>query len=317
MPTVDYKMTTPGPSASGSSDRPADVLPTLAGVYRLQDEITLGFAALGTAGMGVDYEADPNGARLMSSYLNGRVAPAVAYRVNDRLAVGFAANLMFAQMSWEMGRQPKVDAGNSFGYGATVGVTFKANQMVTIGAAYETKSFFQDFKFKSQGMDFAIDLDQPQVATLGAAVRPVTGLVVALDGQWINWSDVMGKNLPKFTTAPAGAPTSFDMRWSDQLVVKVGAEYALPALAALKVRAGYNYGATPLDEKNFQANMMFPAVAEHHVTVGAGYDLGKLALNAAVVYSPESSIKTSPAPGVEVESKMSQLAFELGGAYRF
>ena len=39
------------------------------------------------------------------------------------------------------------------------------------------------------------------VATLGAAVRPVAGLLLALDVEWINWSDVMGKNQPKFTYA--------------------------------------------------------------------------------------------------------------------
>ncbi len=59
-PTSSTSMTTPGPSASaGSSDRPTDYLPTLAGVYRFQDQLTFGFAALGTAGMGVDYKADP------------------------------------------------------------------------------------------------------------------------------------------------------------------------------------------------------------------------------------------------------------------
>ncbi len=92
--------------------------------------------------------------------------------------------------------------------------------------------------------------------------------------QWINWSDVMGKKLPKFTK-PAGAG-DFDMQWSDQFVVKVGAQYEIPTLKALKVRAGYNYGKAPLDSKNFQANMAFPAVSAQHFTVGAGYDIGKL-----------------------------------------
>jgi hypothetical protein len=42
-------------------------------------------------------------------------------------------------------------------------------------------------------------------------------------------------------------------------------------------------------------------------------------VNAAFVYSPEASVKFSdPASGINsVESKMSQTAFELGGAYRF
>jgi long-chain fatty acid transport protein len=317
MPDVKYSMTTPGPSFSGSSDRPTDVLPTLAGIYRVQDQLTLGFAALGTAGMGVDYAADPSGNKLMTSYSNARVAPALAYRLNEQLSVGLALNLMWAQMAFEMGGQPKFPNTGSFGYGATVGVTYTPADIVTVGAAFETRSYFQDFTWNIGGTDYALAFDQPMVATLGAAVRPAAGLLLALDGQWINWSDVMGKNLPKYTK-PAGAP-SFDMRWSDQWVFKVGAQYELPGLKALKVRAGYNYGKTPLDSQNFRANMAFPAVSEHHVTVGAGYDIGRWAVNAAFVYSPEATVKFSdPASGINsVESKMSQTAFEFGGSYRF
>lgn len=316
MPDVKYKMATPGPTLSGSSDRPADVLPTIGGVYRAHEQVTLGFAVLGTAGMGVDYKADPAGDRLYSSYMNARVAPAGSYRVNDQLAVGLALNLMYAQMAFQNSGNPKFSAG-SFGYGATVGATFKATDMITLGAAYETKSFFQDFEDSPGGMKTKVALDQPMVATLGVAVRPVKGFLLAVDGQWINWSDVMGANKPTVTT-PMGAG-SFDMKWSDQFVAKVGAEYQVPALQALKIRAGYNYGAMPLDKANFQANTMFPAVAEHHVTLGAGYAAGSVDVNVAAVYSPEASVKAGPVPGAfnSFESKMSQLAFELGGTYRF
>jgi hypothetical protein len=35
------------------------------------------------------------------------------------------------------------------------------------------------------------------------------------------------------------------------------------------------------------------------------------------MYSPEASVKTTVPGGPTIESKMSQTAFELGGAYRF
>jgi long-chain fatty acid transport protein len=317
MPDVKYSMSTPGPSASGTSDRPTDFLPTLGAVFRTNDQLTVGIAALGTAGMGVDYASDPQGNPLMTSYTNMRFAPAIAYRVNDQLSLGLALNLMYAQMSFQMGGAPKFPTAGSFGYGATVGVTYTPAEIVTIGAAFETRSYFQDFTWNVGGTDSALSFDQPMVATLGAAFRPTAGLLVALDAQWINWSDTMGKDLPKWSKPPPGSPDSFDMRWSDQWVLKVGAQYEIPGLKELKVRAGYNYGKTPLDAANFQANMAFPAIAENHFTVGAGYDIGKWAVNAAFVYSPEATISASPAPGVTVDSKMSQTAFELGGAYRF
>jgi long-chain fatty acid transport protein len=328
MPSVEFKADWAHPlagagSSAQESDRPTDFLPTLAAVYKLQDRYTVGVAALGTAGMGVDYAQGATGlfggTRTMTSFLDGRVAPAIAYKVSDKLSVGFAANLMFAQMSYEAGGGPKHETASSFGYGATVGVTYAPVEMVTFGAAYETKSYFQDFEFDLSGQTQAIDFDQPMVETLGAAVRPVAGLLLALDGQWINWSATNGKDQPKFTQNAPPAGQAWNMSWSDQVVVKLGAEYQVQALKALRVRAGYNYGKTPLDEDRGLENLAFPAIAEQHFTVGAGYDLGKLAVNAAFLYSPEASIKGSaPQSGImSYETKMSQTAFELGAAYRF
>jgi hypothetical protein len=47
--------------------------------------------------------------------------------------------------------------------------------------------------------------------------------------------------------------------------------------------------------------------------------MGPLTVNAAVVYSPESSLEGSNAAQYidSYETKMSQMAFELGAAYRF
>src|SRR5512139_3270676 len=106
MPDVKYTATyTPDGTnlfnADQSSERPTDWLPTLGAVFRVNDQLTLAVAALGTNGMGVDYPAGANalfGAATMSSYMNGRVAPAVAYKINDQFSVGLAANLMYAQM---------------------------------------------------------------------------------------------------------------------------------------------------------------------------------------------------------------------------
>jgi len=98
-PTVKYDIGGQG----ATSSRPTDFLPTLAAAFRANDAITVGVAALGTAGMGVDYkDFGGPGAEMMSSYLNGRIAPAVAYKVNDQLSAGLALNLMYAQMKFAL-----------------------------------------------------------------------------------------------------------------------------------------------------------------------------------------------------------------------
>src|SRR5512145_1432798 len=40
MPAVEYSMTTPGPSFTGTSDRPTDFLPTVGAVFRASENLT-------------------------------------------------------------------------------------------------------------------------------------------------------------------------------------------------------------------------------------------------------------------------------------
>jgi long-chain fatty acid transport protein len=321
-PTVKFTATwwDPSPASHDSaeeSDRAASVIPTLGIIYALNDKLTVVLGAFGVAGMGVDYKADLYGAVLKTDYMNLRIAPAVSYNINDMFAVGVAANLMYATMMYEAGGGLKHDTAGSIGYGATVGLTFKPMKELTVGLAYETKSFFSDFEFDLVTGTDKLAFDQPQVATVGASYQVIEPLVVALDVEWINWSGTNGKDQPKFTVNTTPAPP-WNMNWSDQVVVKVGAQYA--ATKELKIRAGYNYGKMPLDEDRAFENIAFPAIAEHHVTLGAGYDIGKLTVNVAGVYSPEAKISGAnmAAQGIQgYETKMSQVAIDLGVGYKF
>jgi long-chain fatty acid transport protein len=315
-----------------------DVIPTLAGVYRVEDKLTLGFAALGTAGMGVSYPTGPDGLytmRTYTNYMNMRVAPAAAYKVSDALSVGVAANVQYAMMGWEAaGMSPRERTGAA-GIGGTVGLSYKVADQLTIAAAYESKSWYQAFEFDVPshvvmtpggpatvpGGTDQLDFDQPQVATVGLAARPLEGLLVAFDAQWINWSDTNGANKPAFEndlTLTGGMPWNLD--WADQWVFKIGAQYAIPMVKGLDVRAGYNYGASPLKADRAFENVAFPAIAEHHFTVGAGYDVGNITVNVAAQYSPEATLEGSNAMEQGVlayDVTMSQLVFDLGMTYRF
>jgi long-chain fatty acid transport protein len=310
-PTV--KMDIGNGFATDTSSRGTDFLPTIGAIFRANDQLTAGVAVLGTSGMGVKYQTTATG-EMMSSYSNARVAPAVAYKLNDQVALGLALNLMYAQMKFAAGGAAP-DAAGSFGYGATIGVTYKASEAVTVGAAFETQSYFQDFSFDmGGGQNIKIKLDQPMVATIGVGVRPAEGLLLALDGAWINWSAVLGKDKPEVT--PAGG-LAFNMNWSDQFVAKLGAQYQ--ATKELALRAGFNYGKAPVNsESGFEA-LLFPAIAEMHVMLGAGYDFGKWGVNASFMYSPEASVSGNMPPsfgGAPYTTKMSQMEIGLGVAYR-
>src|SRR6266498_2616826 len=123
-PTVKYSATGMASGQTMTSDRPIDMIPTLATVYRVADKLTLGFAALGTAGMGVDYKSDLYMSKTYTSYQNMRFAPAAAYKVTDQLSVGVSANLSYALMKYEAAGMPLHDTTGALGIGATVGATY-------------------------------------------------------------------------------------------------------------------------------------------------------------------------------------------------
>jgi long-chain fatty acid transport protein len=354
QPNVSYKASGLAPPIVAtnqrklSSDRGGSPIPAIAYVHPLNDRLAAGVGVFGVAGMGVDYKANLYGGTTLTSYLQGRLTPGAAYRLTDKLSVGLTANVMMAQMEYEVAGgagQAKHDTANSFGIGATVGVKYSPVKMVTLGAAYETKSLFQEFEFDvparpnpfaPPGTMFAagtdkLDFDQPATATIGVSVTPVEMLLLAADVQWINWSDTMGDDLPEYTNdvSPTTGTGSmpFDMGWDDQWVLKLGAQLA--PMPGLKIRAGYNYGAMPLDPSRAFENLAFPAVAEHHLTAGVGYEVNpKWTVNVAGMYAFNAKLEGangSPPPPMggtgqgitSYTTEMSQFEIDLGVAYRF
>jgi long-chain fatty acid transport protein len=296
-----------------TSDKKASPVPAFGLIVPINADMSFGIGAYGVSGMGVDYNFGAGG-QAYTNYTNMRFAPGLSYKVNDMISLGATMNIMYATMEYSMSGMSNMTA-SSFGYGATFGVTIKPADMLTIGMAYETTSKFQDYEFNQMMGGTAtkntMEFNQPMNGTIGLGLKPIAGLVLAFDVQWIRWSETNGNDLPK----PTGmGGQSFDMQWEDQIVYKFGLQYEV--MPMLKVRAGVNYGKMPLSESNaaaLNANMVFPAVSEWHYTAGLGIKLSeKLAVDLGYMYSPEAKVKSTSG-----EAKMTQYALDMGIAYNF
>jgi len=339
-PTVKYSATVSASGQEQESTRAASYIPSIAFSMPLGKDMAFGVGLFGAAGMGVDYPADLYGSTTMTSYLQARVTPGFAYRLAPGLSAGVTLNAMMAQMEYAVaGSQPPNGPGmlprekaTALGLGAVFGLQWSPLPILTVGAAYETKSFFQDFEFDIAAHQLAtqsgmvsipggkekLAFDQPSVITVGASVRPLPGFVFAADVEYIRWSETNGKNLPEFATDPnmTGA-MAWNLNWDDQLVLKVGAE--LPVFPLVKLRLGYNYGKMPLDTARAFENVAFPAIAESHFTGGLQVKVGPVAVSASAVYSPEAKISGGQVlQGLPTyETKMSQIAVDLGASMSF
>ncbi len=353
-PTVKYAATGSIPvmafdGQSLDSNRGGSPIPAIGYVHPVNEQLSVGVGVFGVAGMGVDYGLNLYGGPSYTSYLQGRLTPGVAYKLMDNLSVGATLNVMVAQMKYDVASgfgQALHDTATALGIGGTFGVKYSPVKRVTFGAAYETRSYFQDFKFDIPARTLPATLpppyggmalpagqdrlafDQPQSATVGVAVTPIDMLLLAIDVQWIDWASTMGHGLPRYTndiTQTFAQP--FNMGWGDQWVVKFGTQVS--PTAGLKLRAGYNYGKMPLDPNRAFENLVFPAVAEHHVTAGVGYDVSdKLALNLTGMYAFNAKLQGSnpdvpPIMGgsgqgiAAYSTEMSQFEIDLGVAFRF
>jgi long-chain fatty acid transport protein len=304
-------------------------------VLPVHDRLTVGVRASSDAASAVDY---PGGwfywESAETSYTELRLAPAIAWKADDRLAFGLALDLVRATFRYAapgvattVSQLPR-DEAHALGIGAALGVTWAPTAWLTVGAAWRSRTVLGDFEWElpyhavSETPDASLvggaerlDMDQPQSVTIGAAWQATPPLLVAADLQWIDWSSTHGRDRPRSTSEAGGMP--WDMGWSDQVVVKVGAQFA--ATRSLSLRAGYAWGRMPLDEDRALENIALPAAAEHHVTLGAGWAFGRLTVNAAAVWSPEATVEGSaPEQGITAyEVRTSHLGVDLGVAYAF
>ncbi len=302
------------------STRGGSPIPAVAYIQPMGDHLSAGLGLFAVSGMGVVYPTNIYLSRAMTDYLNARLSPGVAFRLNDAFSVGLSLNVMMAQMKYDVAAnagQVRHSTATSWGYGATLGVKVTPVPALTLGAAYETRSHFQDFSFDVPAGKDKLRFDQPQLAAVGASVRPLDGLVLAADLEWIDWSSTMGQNLPRYAQNRSGAQP-WDMNWKDQWVVKLGVQVA--AGKGIDLRAGYNYGKMPLDASRAFENLVFPAVAEHHFTIGATYAVNrKVSVLASGMYSPTAKISGANMQQViaAYSTDMSQLQIDLGATYRF
>jgi long-chain fatty acid transport protein len=329
------------PGATFESSRGGSPVPAFGLVFPVAEDWSFGIGAYGVAGMGVDYAQNLYSSTTFTSYSQMRFTPGVAWKPMKMLSVGLTLNVMWATTEWNVasafGQAPHDTAG-SFGLGGTIGVKVQPIEMLTIGAAFETTSFFQDFAYNTGmrpnpfgstlpplpgGVD-KLTFNQPCVVTVGASVRPLDMLLVAVDLEWINWPATNGANKPSFSQNASGA-MPWNMNWSSQFVFKLGVQ--VTPLEWLALRAGYNYGKNPLDPNQAFENIAFPALAENHITLGAGFNLGKhVVINVGGMYAPSTSI-TGSNPGNPLAGQgqgistytatMTQVGIDGGLAYKF
>ncbi len=256
------------------SDSNLYLMPAGALAFRVNDRLSVGLGVGGLLGMGVDVSdiapAAGNQAVVTTRQVL-RIAPGFAYRLTDALALGAALNINYQSLAMH-NAQFTLPQNQVLGYGATLGLTWRMNDAVRLGASYITKQSMNEFNWNTTAGHYSMTLDLPAQFALGAAFQLNPGLLVEADIKRIQFSSVLG-SVP--LTTPSGTATMLNYGWSDQTVFAVGLR---KDLGDNILRAGVNYGKSPIGPEDVDTNLGSVAVVEKHLTLGFSRRLGKHAM---------------------------------------
>jgi len=289
---IDVTATRDG-AAPKSSETDTSIVPTIAYVKPINKKLTVGLDIYGAAGMGVDYGTESTIFKMKSELAILKVTAPIAYKINDKLALGFTpvfASGSLAMSYFASAAFDKSATDTAFSY--EIGAGYKATKELTVGLAYKAPiSLTYDGVLNSTDgaakqffvSNITDELEQP--AEYGLGVTYTMGKsTINLDYKTIAWSSAAGYG---------------DFKWDDQNIIGLGYEYNAGTWTA---RAGYSSTNTPLTDSTTNAidalnAFGFPAVIKSHMTFGGSYDVSKkTTVEAAVVlasgedYTPESAI---------------------------
>lgn len=331
-----------GGTHSGSS---ISFLPSLAANHWLgEGGATVAVILQGIAGFGVDYAVSspagpganpiltpqpPGGfgfGHIFSEYklLTLRLAGAVP--VGERLNVGFAIIPAMSELQVDpfpatnpvdantdgFPSYPNTPFDKAFGFGFQIGASYEVSDHLRLGANYSSPIWFEAFDWSvtdeaSSGRRISFNLDYPAIAGVGVSyeIRPDTILVADLRG--IFYSDTDGFKKEGF--AADGAVAGFG--WKDIWVAGAGLQFQATDRASL--RMGYNYNSNPVPQRLTFFNVSSPAVVQHRISAGIGWDISDLwQANVTYYHAFEEKISgpfvgaTGPIANTSVTSDLSE-----------
>lgn len=211
------------------------------------------------------------------------------------------------------------DSKPTFGASATLGFQWKPSDVFSLGFAYRTPGFQEDYEGDVSvdisrifgepdpvtfpdgfAVDYdgkIVDFDYPQMFSIGAAWKPSEEVRLSCELRWTNWSATHDKiriqlrngNNPGFN-AFIGAnrlDVTQDWGWRDQIAAMVGVEWAFADGWVL--RAGGGAWNSPVEKSAAIPNA--PAFSEYMATLGIGYSASGWSLDLAWIHVFESTVR--------------------------
>lgn len=299
------------------SDSDLYLIPSGAAAFRVDDRLTLGVGMAGLSGMGVDVEMVPgNNPQVVTTKQFYKISPGFGYRVTDQLSVGAAFNLDYQSLAMALynpavGLDRQLPQKQVYGYGATLGMTYKVSPRLRFGAVYESQQHMDAFEWNAKDGDYEMTMDAPPKLSFGAAFKPWDGLLIEADIKRIWFSEV----LDEITLDTPGGAVPLEFGWDDQTVYAIGVQQEVNPKTT--VRFGYNYGESPIGSEDVTDNFGSLAVTEHHLSMGLTRQIGKKVSGSVSYVHAFHNEVTEDTPMGEQSIELEQNVVNFQVSYKF
>ncbi|MCU0236215.1 MAG: outer membrane protein transport protein [Acidobacteria bacterium] len=312
-------------------------------VKPLSDKLTIGLGIYTPSGTGATWDGEElkalSGGKAYEweSFLGVvTIAPLVAYKISDQVAVGATLNLNVGLMDIKrpgVGQYEESLTGT--GLGATFGMQFKPSDKLAFGLSYklpvsvtlkgDAKMGFANLLGAGVESEITRKTTLPMWLGAGVSFKPMDKLRLAFDVNWTNWkkldeipvefSNAAWTQLMGHPVYKAAFNQTLELDWEDCIQFRVGAEYMLNKEWA--VRLGYMRDPSPAPLETM--NILLPQIPYNMYTFGAGYNGAKLSVNAAleILRGAKQTVPLSATAKMPGEHNMNIVVPSITIAYRF
>lgn len=238
---------------------------------------------------GVSLTGEPLGSHARFNYRTDVLTATFAFRFNPMHSLGLGINAYGSRLRLNGLNDPllpssdpqrKTDRGwdDAYGVGVTIGWTGYFCDCLTLGASVTPKVRMSTFsRYKGFLPQHRIDI--PTKARAGLVYQVVPCLILALDGEYCNYSKVRAWNNYFFKNSTTGFNTRFGdsdgpgFGFRDEWTVKAGAEWR--CFSSLLFRVGYRNQRSPLRKAKTRTalNVFTLETVENFLSVGGTWEI--------------------------------------------
>lgn len=224
----------------------------------INDKTSFGLSVNSPFGLSTEYDKNWVGRyrALESNVRTVNINPNISYKINDQISIGAGVQAQYFQTTLTKAVVNLNDPYNSssdflgkakgsdWGYGYTLGTTYKINEKLKLGIGYRSKI---DHKITGTTevagygwySDFDAKTTTPESLTVGSALKVTESVDLAYDVRWTRWSRLKSLKISAIQNQNLNQDNVTNFNWHDSFLHSVGANVAMNKNFILRAGAAY------------------------------------------------------------------------------